>query len=411
MKITLINTFYPPTSVGGAEESVYELAESLVANGHEVVVATTALAGTNTPELSDNVRVYRWYSKVPAPYFSNARRRSIEKLLWHVRDIFDVRAFLFILRVLKREQPDVVHTHTFSGFGLAAWIAAYGRYPIAHTLRDFYLSCVSGKAYKEGANCERQCSSCALLRAPFKAARNLPDSFASVSDDCSRRHADLGYFKNDADVTTVYNDPDLSSLTKLARPNSEHFTFGFIGRLNDYKGIWIAIEAFQRLTGDDFRLVIAGDGDAETRSRLDIELETDPRISYLGRVRKEEFFAAVDVVLAPSQWHEPFGRIAAEAVAAQRWVVVPRLGGLSEIVSEYSLGRVIENSANVGRWTSVMREISELDRNERTVAERPDLQQGTVAEIYEGIYSEARRKFSERHKIKKTITYRLIKRS
>lgn len=58
--------------------------------------------------------------------------------------------------------------------------------------------------------------------------------------------------------------------------------------------------------------------------------------------------AAHDVVLVPSR-EEPFGLVAAEAIASGRWVVARAVGGLREIVSEGLNGSLGETDADLER--------------------------------------------------------------
>ncbi|MBY6192909.1 glycosyltransferase [Marinobacter hydrocarbonoclasticus] len=46
-----------------------------------------------------------------------------------------------------------------------------------------------------------------------------------------------------------------------------------------------------------------------------------------------EFRKRADLVLVPSLWEEPFGRVAIEALAAGKWLLVSDIGGLREAVS------------------------------------------------------------------------------
>jgi glycosyltransferase involved in cell wall biosynthesis len=53
-----------------------------------------------------------------------------------------------------------------------------------------------------------------------------------------------------------------------------------------------------------------------------------------------ELMAAHDVVLIPSEY-EPYGVVAAEAIAAGRWVVASAVGGLVEIVTDGVNGTLV----------------------------------------------------------------------
>jgi glycosyltransferase involved in cell wall biosynthesis len=55
-----------------------------------------------------------------------------------------------------------------------------------------------------------------------------------------------------------------------------------------------------------------------------------PEAHWLGWVDTAEFFSRMDVLVVPSLWPEPFGRVVTEAASAGVPVLVSRRGGLLE---------------------------------------------------------------------------------
>lgn len=115
-------------------------------------------------------------------------------------------------------------------------------------------------------------------------------------------------------------------------------TLGFLGRLTCDKGVDVLAGSVGRLrdSGHDVRLVLAGDArfdDAESRRRVGAALDAlGPAVQRLGWVAPEVFFAAVDLAVFPSVWAEPFGLVAAEALAFGVPLVVSDAGALPEVV-------------------------------------------------------------------------------
>ena len=67
MKILVINAYYYPHMVGGAEHSVQILCENLAKAGHEVYVYTIdgdTKESINRPEDVNGVTVYRGYARI-----------------------------------------------------------------------------------------------------------------------------------------------------------------------------------------------------------------------------------------------------------------------------------------------------------------------------------------------------------
>lgn len=139
-----------------------------------------------------------------------------------------------------------------------------------------------------------------------------------------------------AEVLLNWTDPPA---VPLDPPAPEGVRVGFIGRLSTRKGVDVLARACLLVRdrhGLAVELVVAGDDRfvapeehepvAEALARL------GPAVHHLGWVTRERFFADVDVVVVPSVWDEPFGLVAAEAMAHRRPVLVSAAGALPEIV-------------------------------------------------------------------------------
>lgn len=383
MKILLVNTFYPPVQVGGAENSVHELAKALVADGHSVAVATLGPKGAEVEELREGVRVYRKYSSVVDPYFPGKamERNLFWKLSWHLRESFRPLIWLFLSRVIRAERPDVIHTNAPGGFGAAAWLARW-RVPRVHTLRDFYTICVSFRTLRAGKNCERQCSSCRFVRAAVGGASERAKEIVSISEATAVRHQQLGRYVGRS-ISVIGNRP----AQYVTSPHDAHTecVYGFIGRVEDYKGVWLALAAFGRIGDPDSRFLVAGSASEDDTRR--IETWGDDRVEYLGTVKPADFYASVDVVVVPSQWHEPFGRVAAEAALSGCAVIVSDLGGLPEAAAEAKHAIVVRDWSSEEAWAAAMSELS--DFRSLGSADEPADRSAVIAAAYAEVYERA----------------------
>lgn len=119
------------------------------------------------------------------------------------------------------------------------------------------------------------------------------------------------------------------------------------GRLTAWKGHMLAVEAFGRLAMDEkdgIHLILAGDpqGRQNYVDRIEqaiVDNGLGGAVSIVGHC--EDMPAAyrlADVVLAPSQRPEAFGRVAAEASAMERPVIVSDHGGQRETVIDGETG-------------------------------------------------------------------------
>jgi glycosyltransferase involved in cell wall biosynthesis len=103
----------------------------------------------------------------------------------------------------------------------------------------------------------------------------------------------------------------------------------FVGRLHEWKGVILAIDALEHL-GRDWQLTLIGDGPAKNKAN-ERALALNERISLLGACTRTEVLqhmAKSDVLIFPSL-HDSAPWVAAEAAAAGLPVVCLNLGGVS----------------------------------------------------------------------------------
>lgn len=122
---------------------------------------------------------------------------------------------------------------------------------------------------------------------------------------------------------------------------SDSVVFVFIGRLEEYKGIPLLLEAFARLLLPHVQLMIVGDGNC--RELVEQAVASDQRIRYVGRrdfAGVVEAFTISDVAVVPSSF-EPWGLVVNEAMAAGLPVIASdRVGCVDDLVRHGETGLV-----------------------------------------------------------------------
>ncbi len=123
------------------------------------------------------------------------------------------------------------------------------------------------------------------------------------------------------------------------RPMATPLTVGFLGRLSQDKGVDVlarAVELIDRRAPGSVRLLVGGEPRfvAEAQ-RQAVEAALAPIAALTERpgwISRDDFFDRVDIAVFPSVWPEPFGLVAAEAMAARVPVIVSSAGALPDVV-------------------------------------------------------------------------------
>ena len=130
-----------------------------------------------------------------------------------------------------------------------------------------------------------------------------------------------------ADSTPTLNDPTPT----LNDPNHAFVDLLYVGQLIRGKGVQLLLAAMARMKTPR-TLDIVGTGNMEPKLKaLAAELGIADRVRFNGfRQNPQDWMRAARCVVVPSFWQEPYGLVAAEAVALGRPVVAFAIGGLPE---------------------------------------------------------------------------------
>lgn len=351
MRVLMLAQFYAPV-LGGEELMTESLSVSLARRGHDVAVATLRQPGLARYEERDGVRVHRLGGLAQrfGRLFSEDGRR-------HAAPAPDPETVLDLRRVLARERPDVVHAHNWLAH---AYLPLRRGNPAAYllSLHDYSLVCATKRLMRRGEPCDgpglTKCVVCAsehygrAVGPPValatmlsgRAQQRAVDLFLPVSNAvatrCGLAARRLPYevvpnFRLDRGPTTAADDSPAAEL-----PDGPFILF--VGDVTTDKGVGILIEAHARMETRLPLVLIGRVNDA----RL---VEGHPDVISLGLLRHEAVLAAWErctVGVVPSIWPDSFPTVALEAMAAGAAIVVSRIGGLPEAVTDEDSGLIVE---------------------------------------------------------------------
>jgi glycosyltransferase involved in cell wall biosynthesis len=328
--------------VGGAQVSVDLLATSQAEKGHTVTVVSMA----ESPPLEQKTDGAIRSIKLPLrPAYQSLRREHLpgwESMGAHLCDGYLYGPPSRLSKILEEIKPDIVHSHIIAGFSSAVWKSAgIKRATVVHTIRDYYLLCARSTCYKHGSQCQTICGECKFLKLRAGFHTGSVHAVVGISEYILNAHLKHKLFRDTPIQKVIPNSVDLHRHTREANGSRQSgVIFGFLGRIVELKGIWELIRAFQERAADTDRLCIAGEGSSSTLERL--SSIDDSRIQFVGYKEPASFFDAIDILVVPSLWEEPFGRTVAESLRSGVPVLASKRGGVPEIISREELGMLFD---------------------------------------------------------------------
>lgn len=150
-------------------------------------------------------------------------------------------------------------------------------------------------------------------------------------------------------IFPVYNLPP-SFNGVIAKPQTRDCSVVHLfapGFLIGFKGFFVLIKAMNKVieSGVKIDLTIAGDGpDRRALELLTKDLRLVPYIKFTGKLTFEalfDFYSNCDIVVIPSIFPEPFGRVALEAMFFGKPIVASRVGGIPELIKDKQTGLLV----------------------------------------------------------------------
>lgn len=345
MKILFISTYYPPEIAGGAELSLQQIVLAMQSQGFEVVVAATD-AKENSFRKENQHGVYIYRCPIKNTYWTRRKElrniKNYQKMYFHLKDMYNFSMKNYVKNIIEQEKPDVVSCHNLVGWSPAIYdtIKSFGL-PIVQVLHDLYFTCKGVTMFKEGHNCEKQCTSCYALKTTHKILSRKADFLVGISNSILDKVKREDYFTN-VPYKRVFNLRTIAYDETIKNEEKDVFTIGFLGALVSTKGIEWLIEEFKRVNLP-IKLLIGGVGSPSYIANLK-EKSSGYNIEFLGYVKSNEFFRKIDLLVVPSLWEEPLGMVAVESCAYEVPVIANSRGGLKEIITNNENGLLCDDA-------------------------------------------------------------------
>ena len=338
-------------NVGGPALHVAYLTEGLAERGYD----TTIVAGSLTRGEESMAHVAQ---------ARGARIVTLPDLHREISPLSDLRAILRLAQLIRRERPQILHTHTAKAGAvgrIAALLAGPARPPIVvhtfhgHVLRGYFdpLTTLGFRTLERwlarvttrliAVSPEVRDDLVGLGVAP-------PEKFAVI-----RLGIELGERVGGDDETRRETRRQLGV-------GPDAFVVGWVGRMTAVKRTDDVVRAFRELLDRDVDayLCLVGDGPDRVRlERLAHELGVVRRCLFVGYQNDvAPYYEAIDALLLPSV-NEGTPVSVIEALAAGRPTVATRVGGVPDVVRDGVDGYLVD----VGDAATLGERLAELARD------------------------------------------------
>jgi glycosyltransferase involved in cell wall biosynthesis len=301
------------TGVGGSERHLLALLPALRAAGVDARFLGLDVEGT------DAARMYAELDRAGVPPA-------------HVRCTVDVnpRMARDVIRAVRRERPDLLHTHLVHGDVYGALASVATGVPVVSSRHndDRYLLGPYRFVDRVVARRERR---------------------VIAISDAVRRFLERAGLPAGKLVTVHYGLDDLPTAPSERSPAEAGIPDGAplalaIGRLTAQKDHATLLRAFARVREDhpEARLAILGIGPLERETRALVgELGLDASVVLPGRLEIRDWLERADVMVHTSRW-EGFGIVLLEAMLAALPIVATRVSAVPEIVADGESGLLVD---------------------------------------------------------------------
>jgi glycosyltransferase involved in cell wall biosynthesis len=245
----------------------------------------------------------------------------------------DIKSFLQLLKIIKREKPDIVHTHTAKA-GAVGRLAAYmaGVPIIVHTFHGHTFKHYFGKLKTHG------------FIYVEKLLGNITNKIITISPLQRRDIVDIYKIAPSHKVSVIPNGFELDKffsnhrngvLKKSLSLDKQTHLIGIIGRIVPIKNHFMALDVLKQLLAEseNFHLVVVGDGkDRKKVEKYARELKLEDNVHFTGWVNNiEKIYEGLDAVILTS-WSEGTPVAIIEAMASHVPVVSTNVGGIMDIL-------------------------------------------------------------------------------
>jgi glycosyltransferase involved in cell wall biosynthesis len=269
-------------------------------------------------------------------------------------------------RIVTDYRPEVAYVWGLRHVSISPALAAIDSgIPCVFRLEDYWLSGIKNDLFLAESRVKKAFRRALVGLWDFRSIERNP--MLGVSHALMKAHLDKGFPERNMAVVpeAIADDLCLDQGDLEEKPfNRGKLRMVYVGRIDESKGVHVAIETVKELTlrnrKMDVCLDVVGVGPKDYMQRLRslaTSLTLGDKVRFLGFMEHEEVKARLpgyDVLLFPSLWVEPFGIVVVEAMAKGVVVVATNRGGPAEIITDGVSGLLVEPGTASGMAEAVL---------------------------------------------------------
>ena len=263
----------------------------------------------------------------------------------------DLKATYNLYKLIRKEKPDIVHTHTPKA-GIIGMLASYfARVPIR-------LHTVAGLPLMEATGFKRIVLNFVEKLTYKCSTRVYPNSYGLKKIILKHRFTSENKLKvigngSSNGIDTSYFDPELFSIednavlkTNLGIKKTD-FVFIFVGRIVSDKGINELVEAFDKicLVEENIKLLLVGPFEDELdplQKKTKLLINNNDKIILVGYQNDVRPYFSISNCLVFPSYREGFPNVVMQAGAMRLPSIVSDINGCNEIIENNINGLVIK---------------------------------------------------------------------
>lgn len=342
MRILFVSEYYPPIIKGGGEINLQILTEELARNDFTVTVLTSYNSKLPINEVKNGVNIIRRLRNGKNP----------ENIISNIKRAFVLPKSIII--EVKKISKDIDIIHLIGNTIIVSKELKKLDKIIVATIESYPTLCPKGdRFYKSKKECEYKCTfgkfiSCqvksyeigkmknyfflkynplflAYLYYRYKKLNNSLKYCHVITVSAYVKKLLNKYGVESEIIPNIINENDFD----IPKKKNKKIQVSYFGSLTRYKGAHLVVEC---LKDSDVRIAFYGNGNLKEEILKRMKDYNMDGIIYdsieYEKIPKE--YAKSDIVIFPSIWPEPFGRITIESMASGTPVIGSKVGGISE---------------------------------------------------------------------------------